>query len=699
MYSKCPQGFVPISSLSSHVNQEVSVIGVVTDFLPPARFKGPDWTCNFRLADETTYDDGVKIRYFRPMETELPQVEANGDVIILQKVKITEWSGMIVGLSSRNTLWTVCPATSIPEKVPTGRIKLKCIQGKGSSPATEEQMRSAIELCNSRDRTSSSTSPTTIDPSSTNPTQPPIAIPSTAGIPSSITGRQDKFALLKDVKDHMFCDLVGQVIKSYPSNGIVELYITDYTSNGLLYNYAWGHDDDETSALPKWRGPLGKHTLTVSLFPPHSYYAQSNVVEDQYVFLRNTRIKYSQTGKLEGTLHTDRRYPDRVDITIIRDTNDDRVKDLLRRKLEYTKQFSREKDAFVSLNQGQKRKQAEEPKLSKHQARKKRKKQREEEASKKKQQITASDDDEEEDKENSDPYRICITPNVKDKGHQLDRHSNPANSPPSRKPSNKSTTLNENIRASYPDIPTRSLTSILSREACTTPEGLSTTLPFSNIKSRAAVRVVDFYPRVLADFAVRKRQASEFDVLSDFEGDSDSSSDDDEPLPPDTDEEDNREKDDRNADRSDTDDSGDEKPEWEWRFKLVLEDASVPSCSKEANERMTLYVGGADAEFLLKLDACDLRRKPLRLAALGEKLFLLWGDLQEKMNAAAIDGTDGEEGKGVRTMPFVCCIKEYGIRSSRKPRDGDDGHGGGESEQEENHGWERRFRMFGTTIL
>lgn len=699
MYFKSPQGFVPISSLPSHVNQEVNVIGVVTDFLPAARSKGSDWTCNFRLADETAYDDGVKIRYFRPMETELPQVEGNGDVVILQKVKISQWSGMIVGISSRNTLWTVCPATTIPEKVPAGRINLKCIKGKGSSAPTEEQMRSAIELCNSRDRTLFNTSPATIDPSSTNQTQTPVAIPSTAGVPSSITGRRDKFALVKDVQDRMFCDLVGQVVKIYPSNGVVELYITDYTSNSLLFNYAWGHGDDETSTLPKWRGPLGKHTLTVSLFPPHSYYAQGNVKEDQYVFLRNTRIKYSQDSKLEGSLHTDSRNPDRVDITIIRDTNDDRVKDLLRRKLEYTKQFSKQKDAFVSMNQGQKRKQTEEPKLSKHQARKKRKKQREEEACKKKQQLAASDDDEEEDKENSNPYRVRITPNVKSQDHQLDHHSTPATSPQPKNPPKKPTTLNESIRASNLDIPTRSLTSILAHETYTIPEGLSNTLPFRNIKSRAAVRVVDFYPRVLADFAVKKKQASEFDVLSDFEGDSNSSSDDDghEPLPPDTDEEDTREKVDRNADQSDADDSGDEKPEWEWRFALVLEDASAPSNSKGANERMTLYVGGADAEFLLKLDACDLRRKPLRLAALGEKLFLLWGDLEERMNAA-IEGKDGEGGKGVRSMPFVCCIKEYGIRSSRKPRNCD-GDVRGESEQEENHGWERRFRMFGTTIL
>ncbi|KAL8909455.1 MAG: hypothetical protein Q9171_005023 [Xanthocarpia ochracea] len=644
MHSNSPEGFVPVSSLPSHVNREVNMMGVVTDFLPAARSKGRDWTCNFRLADHTTFDDGIKIRFFRSTETELPQVLSNGDVVLLQKLKISSWSGMTVGLSSRNTVWTVFPAASIPEKQPAGCTHLKFIKDKGSSAPTEEQMRYAIELCNSRDRGTYNSLSTDVTPAATNQTQTSVETPSTAGTPSSFLGRREKFALVKDLQINMFYDLVGQVVKIYPSNGVVELYITDYTSNNLLFDYSWGHGDDESSDLPKWRGPLGKNTLIVSLFPPHSYSAQSNVKEDQYVFLRNTRIKYSKNLKMEGSLHTDRVNPDRVDITIIRDTNDDRVKDILRRKLEYTKRWSRDKDAFVSLAQGQKRKQNEEPKLSKGQARKRRKQQREEEARKKEQQPTHSED-EEEDKENTEPFRVRITPNLKSHSYQYNHHSTPASSPPPSEPPNKSTSLNKSIRASNQDIPIRSLASILNHETFTIPKGASFALPFRNIRSRAAVRVVDFYPRDIADFAVKKKPRSEYDVLSDFEGDSDSSDDDDDKpkLPPDTDEEDGG-KDDQSA-QSDTDVSDQGKSNWEWRFTLVLEDASAPTNPREPNERMTLYVGDADAEFLLKLNACDLRRKPLRLAALGEKLFLLWGDLEERMRVAD-EREDVDGGKG-----------------------------------------------------
>lgn len=40
---------------------------------------------------------------------------------------------------------------------------------------------------------------------------------------------------------------------------------------------------------------------------------------------------------------------------------------------------------------------------------------------------------------------------------------------------------------------------------------------------------------------------------------------------------------------------------WEWRFGLVLEDASGPKNGAKAT--MEVYVAGQDAEFLLKLDA------------------------------------------------------------------------------------------------
>ncbi|KAL8809727.1 MAG: hypothetical protein Q9200_003166 [Gallowayella weberi] len=695
MSTQVPEGFNSISSLSSNVNREVNLMGVVTDFLPPARSRGVDWTCNFRLADETAYDDGVKVQFFRPMEAELPQVQGLGDVVILQKIKISSWKGMTTCLSSRSTSWTVIPATTIPETLPRRQINLKCVKNTGSSVPTQQQMRYAIELCNSRERTA---------PSSTNPAQTPVTSSSMTATPSS-AGRRDKFALIKDLQIDKFYDLIGQVVKIYPGNGAVELYVTDYTTNGCLFNYAWGHGDDEQSERPKWRGPLGKQTLTVSLFPPHSYYAQDNVREDQYVFLRNVRIKYSKDLKMEGCLHTDKYYADRVDVSVLQDHNDDRLKDLLRRKLEYTKKWSQQKNGYTEITEGQKRKLKEEPKLSKNQAKRRRKQQREEEASKRKQQATPSSDEGKKKEgvtDDTDLFQVRVTPNVKRDTYHRTSYSTPSTSPPFEESSQKPTTaLNKNVRASYPEYPICPVSTILLPPAFATPNGLTYKLPFQNVKSRACVRVVDFSPHDLADFSVKKSKGSEYDVLSDYEGSS--SSDEEEAgtiLPPDTDEEDNEVNGSDLETRNNVDAATEGTQEWEWRFVLIIQDAS----SRSEKEEMAVYVAGADAEFLLKLDACDLRRRPKRLAALREKLFLLWGDLEERKAARVVEGLDAEEDEKrteesetekTKSVPFECCIKQYAIRNG----DESDDENNDTKDSELMGGWDRMFRIFGTTIL
>ncbi|KAL8937450.1 MAG: hypothetical protein Q9216_004414 [Gyalolechia sp. 2 TL-2023] len=731
MPAKVPDGYLSLSSLSSNTNREVNLMGVVVDFQPPAKSRGTDWMCTFRLADATIYDDGVKIRFFRPMEMELPRIERNGDVVILERVKITSWSGMIMGISSFSTNWTVLPATSIPDTPPKGELNLKCLREKGSSGTTQQQMRYAIELCNSRERGARETSPAPVRSSpSTFSKQAPAESWPTASTQSNYR-RHDKFALIKDIQVETFYDLVGQVVKVYPSNGVVELYLTDYTSNPLLFNYEWGCDDptaepDEGNSLygsasstsRQWPGPPGKVILTVSLFPPHSYYAQNNVKENHFVFLRNTRIKWSKDSKVEGCLHTDQRNSDRVDITIIKDHSNARVKEVLRRKLEYTKRFQKQSDALVEIARGQKRKQAEQPKLSKAQQRKRRKQQREEEARRKQNDFGSSDEDR--NKENDDPYRVHVTSTSNSKRHN-ERHSTPATSPPPTQPPKRANALNKNIRTSKPNVPPRPLSSILSfsTHTLTTPSGIPYTLPFQNINSRAAVRVVDFFPPDIADFAVRKKKESEYDVLSDHSevssssSSSSSSSGDENPsrLPADTDDDPNITH--GSHSQKQAEDTAESTLKWQWRFALILEDASSPPSLKERGPRLTAYVTGADAEFLLKLDACNLHREPQALAALREKLFLLWGDLEERKRDVV--GRTGEAGTTtMRSMPFECCVKEYGVRSREVRRrlqrtaedvrsdDDDDEKGeeeeGGE-EGEENWGWERRFAMFGTTIL
>ncbi|KAL8918368.1 MAG: hypothetical protein Q9208_007387 [Pyrenodesmia sp. 3 TL-2023] len=722
MASKIPAGLIPIGSLPSHVNREVNLMGVVTDFQPAARSRGKDWTCNFRLADSTTLDDGFKVRFFKPMEIELPKIESNGDVVILGRVKITSWSGMVTGLSTHASTWIVFPAVSIPEKASPGPLNLRFLPVKGYLPS-QEHMRYAVELCNSRERSRyDASAPITISSSaqsSTATTATTISTPSLA--------RRDKFALVKDVQIDKFYDLVGQVLKVYPGNGVVELYLTDYTSHQSLYNYEWGRDDPDTaedegnslygsstSTNRKWPGPYGKHTLTVSLFSPHSYYAQNHIKESQFVFLRNVRIKFSKDAKMEGSLHTDRHNPDRVDVTILHNHSDERVKEVLRRKLQYGKQFQRQQEAFVQqhskdadnqgealaeLTRGQKRKQAEQPKLTKAQQRKRKRKKQEEERQKRLEDAESSEDEgqKENTDPNADPYRVRVT-------HKPPKPTRLESPPPPKKPSN----LNKNIRTNKPNIPTRPLTSILSlsAHALTTPKGTPYTLPFQNIKSRALVRIVDFFPPDIADFAVRKKRTSEFDVLSECSGESSSSEGDDRRrLPDDTDSED-----DATSQRANDDNDGnrDHTPKWQWRFALVLEDASSSArpttATQPAPERLTAYVTDADAVFLLKLDACNLRRRSQALAALRERLFLLWGDLEERK------GRDAAEKRAeASSMPFECCIKEYGVRSRRQARAVSDGCASGEEEahregnqgcrEEDNWGWERKFAMFGTTIL
>ena len=716
MTSNIPSGFVPISALSSHVDSTVNVMGVVTDFLPPTKSRGKDYTSNFRLADRTVYDDGVKMRFFKPMETELPQIQSNGDVLVLRNIKVMPWSGMVVGVSSHQTQWTLFPAAGIPEKVPAGPLKLRQLGSKNASTSSQEHMKYAIELCNSRDRASNG-----IPQSPANPAMAHIQALASSSPNTSTPGnlRRDKFSLIKDLQINTFYDLIGQVAKIYPGNGIVELYITDYTTNSSLYNYEWGRDDPDNGK--KWSGPLGKMTLTVSLFSPHSYFAQSNVQEGQIVFLRNTRIKFSRDGKMEGCLHTDKMNPDRIEISILHDHDDERIKALLRRKREYAKRFHEQSEAYVELARGQKRKQEEEPKLSKTQARKRRKQQREQEKrDRKSKQRQASGDEAEDNKENTDPLDALPLSNSSPRARHkstLDASTDP---PPLHR-SSKKLTLNKNIRTTKPDIPTRPLSSILSlsTHALTTPQGTPYTLPFQNIKSRAVVRIVDFYPPNIADFAVKRRPISEYDVLSDFSGDS-SSDDDDSALNSSNDNEANNDEDsdddDQNAINTEYTNRG-QTSKWEWRFALTVEDASSPASPQQQRERMTVYVSDQDAVFLIKIDASDLNRRSRALAALRERLFLLWGDLEERMMAREGEGEGGRwKGRGrrarggdgggetqVKSMPFECCIKEYGVRKRRGIATGEEGGVEGKedggAEEEETWGWERRFGLFGTTIL
>ena len=101
---------------------------------------------------------------------------------------------------------------------------------------------------------------------------------------------------------------------------------------------------------------------------------------------------------------------------------------------------------------------------------------------------------------------------------------------------------------------------------------------------------------------------------------------------------------------------------------------------------MEVIVSDTDADYLLRdIEACDLRRNPKTLARLREKLFVLWGDLQERKDESRRLQEEKMEGlvEGdvkVSARPFECLIKEYGVWNEKEGL------------------WKRMFKIWGTSI-
>ena len=207
------------------------------------------------------------------------------------------------------------------------------------------------------------------------------------------------------------------------------------------------------------------------------------------------------------------------------------------------------------------------------------------------------------------------------------------------------------------EIPCKSIYQIIDPRilARKTSKGNAFFLPFQNCRYKSQVRVVDFFPNDLADFAVPSRD-SHYDMLSD-QDDSDS--------------------------EVDMTQLNDRDVRWKWRFFLVVEDASRAPDQQPA--RMELLVFDDEGEYLLNMDPCNLRKNPKALARLKEKLFVLWGDLQELKEEATLSQDIRDLKPHAR--PFECLISEYGIEARDE-----------NGIKKDNGEYERVFHLSGTTI-
>jgi hypothetical protein len=134
-----------------------------------------------------------------------------------------------------------------------------------------------------------------------------------------------KFSLLANVADRGYFVIFGEVVKIFKRDGLLtELYVTDYTTNNLFFDYKDKEADNNGVWDPNYRNennqasecPKGRITICITLWQPHSEWANQNLAKGDIVRINNMHVKY-ENGYLEGVCHTDSRYPEKVDVSVI----------------------------------------------------------------------------------------------------------------------------------------------------------------------------------------------------------------------------------------------------------------------------------------------------------------------------------------------------------------------------------------------
>ena len=631
------------------------------------------------MYDLSTEDgnDGVNFVMFRP-EADMPQATL-GDVVLITSAKVQRFrSDPISLITNRSTSIRVYAALKIPKPPQSAHVALVQAPGRDRHKPSAEEHAYVSYIFHKIDKYSL-------------PDEQEFQQRAAQSLNVTV---KKKFSLLQDVQAGTFCDLVAQVAREPYAGGYegITLYVSDYTENPHFHQQVWqglpesvsGNGDpygytagDTSTPKTDWIGPYGKMSLQITCYEPHSTYVRAEVRAGQWVMLRNVQIKYGHDGQfLEGFMRGQRNNPDtRVNVHVLdigdRETIDPNLKEAIRRWRDYTKKKKQQLKQLKSAEAaGQKRKatipleQEERPFNSK---------------SRRKRNRAAKEQKEKESPVNDN---LHLGPN-----DQKEKES-PVND-------NLRLGLNDQVTCErHDDAPYSTIESILEPPVYNTSINNKTTaltMPFTCAKHQARVRVVDFFPPSLDDFVCRRKQ-SYSDVLSDDGSGSDSAS------------------------SSDDEDMPGVSYVLEWRFALQLEDTTPPPSTANPSgprPRLWVFVDNYEGQCLTGLDAADLHQDTATLAQLRERMFTLWGNLEELKQARTAEqkqrkhqvGANGkhrlaqiekpplssdpvDEGEGttddaVSNKPFNCCIKQYGVYEG-------EGEGGGK--------WVRCFGLFGTKI-
>ncbi|KAL8418626.1 hypothetical protein RB594_002012 [Gaeumannomyces avenae] len=702
-----PKGFVSVQAVLDEEGvgpgSLVNLVGIVKDCRLPVPTRGSDFKMEATLFDLSTDDDqrDIRLTIFRHRD-KMPAIN-RADVVLVSSVKVQNWSGNQGLITHRSTTLNVYEASRIPRPPGDASVALKNKAGEKTKTYGKKETEYVSYLYHNVDKYSL-------------PTAEEFQEMATRSLNVAT-----KFSTLSKVSHDKFHDLVVQAVKApYNLGDKVTLWVTDYTVNNAFFDHVsdpsgslsgdgfrdgdpYGYTNKfcvaSSESVPAWPGPFGKMSLQLSCWEPHATFLLKNVVAGAWVALRNVNIRIGRNGQnLEGFMRGDRdedRFKHGVCVSLLdiradRDSLDPHLVEALRRKRDHEKKERKAgrqtsnvlptaSDApktwtvdsgqnasggSVAMAAGTKRKNEEDKPVSKSKL-KREKKRANARAAERLEKLKNGQSN----GSGQGPEPTAPIPNEIEESPAID--------------------LNPLVQCEAFGRKASTISEILQVNTIAVDAGegqkVPIELPFVNLKYRAAVRIVDFFPSKLEDFAVR-RKVTEFDVLSSDE-DGESS--------------------DGSSIRSSYGGSGG-KYAWEWRFTLVLEDA-VPKPGGGALDRIEVLVDKLEGQCLTGLDPEDLRDSPSQLLQLREKMFHLWGNLEEIKRArkdsldvkkrleanlpppcSDVDSVQGGDAEQLRNLPFSCCIKQYGIKTrTTDEKKADAGEG---------VKWKRAFALFGTKI-
>ncbi|KAK1243591.1 hypothetical protein MKX08_001729 [Trichoderma sp. CBMAI-0020] len=677
----------------------VNVIGIIKDFKPPAQTKRSDWRCEICLYDRYTEDgsfDSIAFNIFRP-QNEMP-APSLGDVIVLFQAKFQSHNGVLSLVTHWKTDIHLYSASQIPRPPESALKALRPAPKKPTHNPGQPIHEYVSFFYHSVDK---SCIPSEVEFQHTK---------------AKYITANEKFKVLKDVQMDTYVDVIVQLVRQpYDTADRITLWISDFTENDSFFHFAWKgpairadkpvNPHESEYDMPygagsggEWKGPFGKRSMQVTCYDQHAAYIREQKLSmGSWVMLRNLHIKYGRNAaNLEGFLRGERNDSGlKINIAQMDTTDtespDPRLKEALRRKFDYEKLKQAEtQEIFNASWAGKKRKSdlaemgitsSDKPKRNRNKNKAKKKSMGHEESVTSSAAVsTTSPTNVNNSNGNSlrpSPRRLlsrnCL--------HQFD--------------------LTRSVKCEYENKPISTFEDILDPIYLKTKvndQEVELQLPFVNLNYRADVRVINFMPADLRDFAQPKKM-SEYAMLSDYE-ESDADSD-----------EEGRSTADRAAVR-----------QWEWRFFLELEDANSPKGHRGKKNTLWVAVNNFSAQCLLNLDASDLHQDEDNLDILRDRLFLLWGELEEKKsigeankrreaqvalantesNRPPSHSSDDEStapqkqaielrSSQISNLPFSCCIRQYGVKVREEdPGKADAGKG---------KRWQRMFGLFGTRIV